>query len=303
MSRTMKTQKVALSTLGDGRRIAHAGYGDPDGRPVFYFHGSPGSREEGSLAHEAARKIGCRIIAPDRPGMGLSDYRKGYGLLDHARDIAELADVLGFDKFGVMGHSGGGALALACAYAIPDRLRFAADLAGFAPVGTAKALQEDLAPLDRFFLGLASRVPQAVFTIPFSLIGLAARHLSPRAFVRMISSSMSAADKEAVEDPEVAAFLRNTVRESFRQGARGPAHDALLQYGDWGFRLADIRFPIRIFHGTKDKFVPYSFAEYKIENIRHAQLHAYPGEGHLLGWSRFDEIFSTCVDGLERQQS
>jgi len=297
----IEVQQLGITTPGDGRRIAYAEYGDPAGRPMFYFHGSPGSREEGSLAHEAARKHGYRIIAPDRPGMGLSDYRRGYTLLDHARDIARLADILGFGRFGVMGHSGGGTLVLTCAYALPDRLEFAVDLAGFAPVGTTGSLRKDLAPLDRFFLRVASSVPEAVFRVPFSLLGLAARHLSPEAFARVLSGSMGAADRAAVRDPEVAAFLRNDVRESFRQGSRGPARDARLQYGDWGFRLEDIRTPVRIFHGTEDRFASYSFAEYKVESIPSAELHTYTGEGHFFVWRLFGEVFDALGASAERR--
>ncbi|MGF1473368.1 MAG: alpha/beta fold hydrolase [Rubrobacteraceae bacterium] len=298
----LKTQKITVTPLEDGRRISYADYGDPEGRPVFYFHGSPGSREEGSLTHEAARKRGYRIIAPDRPGMGLSDYRKGYTLLDHVRDVSELANHLELETFGVMGHSGGGTLVLACAYAIPGRLEFAVDLAGFAPVGTTESLQKDLAALDRFYLRAASGVPEAIFRGLFSLVGVSARRLSPRKFVKTLSSSMGASDKRVVEDPAIAAFLRDDVREAFRHGARGPARDALLQYGDWGFRPEEIRFPIHLFHGTDDRFAPYSFAEYKARSIPGIELHTYPGEGHFFVWFRFDEIFDIVTAGTERRQ-
>ena len=62
--------------LGDGRRLSFARYGDPHGRPLFYFHGMPGSRLEGAVIDDPAREKGIRVVAPDRPGMGWSDFKR-----------------------------------------------------------------------------------------------------------------------------------------------------------------------------------------------------------------------------------
>ena len=63
--------------LGDSRTLGYAQYGRPDGQPLFYFHGHPGSRLEARFAHEAAARAGLRVIALDRPGYGLSDSQPG----------------------------------------------------------------------------------------------------------------------------------------------------------------------------------------------------------------------------------
>jgi len=117
-------------TLGDGRRLTYQHIGDLQGQPVFFFHGSPGSRLESLSAQAAAIQHHWHIIAPDRPGMGQSDFKPGYTLLDYTNDIQELADGLGLDTFGIMGHSGGGVTVLSCAYTLPERLNFALDLGG-----------------------------------------------------------------------------------------------------------------------------------------------------------------------------
>lgn len=94
--------------LGDRRRLGYAQYGKPDGEPLFYFHGHPGSRLEGRFAHKAAAEAGFRVIALDRPGYGLSDFKPGRALKDWPEDVAEAADMLGLAKFSVAGASGGG---------------------------------------------------------------------------------------------------------------------------------------------------------------------------------------------------
>ena len=64
-------------SLPDGRKLAYSEYGDRHGKPVIYFHGFPGSRVEGLLMDAAAKWLGLRIVAPDRPGFGRSDFQAG----------------------------------------------------------------------------------------------------------------------------------------------------------------------------------------------------------------------------------
>jgi pimeloyl-ACP methyl ester carboxylesterase len=109
-------------TLPDGRRLGYAVYGDPGGAPVWVFHGTPGSRVGGRLLAAAATERGVRVIAPDRPGHGLSTFRTGRRIGDWPADVAALAGALDLGQFGVVGLSGCGPYALACAAAIPDRL-------------------------------------------------------------------------------------------------------------------------------------------------------------------------------------
>src|SRR6266536_1812907 len=106
--------------------LAYTHYGDPNGQPVMYFHGWPGSRLEAELVSGEARTAGALVIAVDRPGMGGSDFQRGRRLLDWADDVVALADALQLERFAVLGVSGGGPYALACAHAIPQRVSAAA---------------------------------------------------------------------------------------------------------------------------------------------------------------------------------
>lgn len=109
--------------LGNGRTLAFCEFGDPKGTPVFVFHGGVGSRGFGLLFEEAAADLGVRIISPDRPGYGRSDPQPDRTLLDWPADVSALGDSLGLDAFCLLGVSGGGPWAAACAFALPDRLR------------------------------------------------------------------------------------------------------------------------------------------------------------------------------------
>ena len=116
--------------LADGRVLGYREYGDLEGQPLLFFHGMPGSRVEARMGDSAARALGIRIIAPDRPGYGLSDFKRNRTSLDWPSDIVELSEAMGLDRFGVVGVSGGGAYVAACARQIPDRLNAAGIISG-----------------------------------------------------------------------------------------------------------------------------------------------------------------------------
>src|SRR5581483_781680 len=104
--------------------------------PLFYFHGHPGSRLEGRFAHRIAAENGLRVIALDRPGYGHSDFQVGRALTDWPADVVEAADLLHVGRFRVVGASGGGPYALACARLLPERVIQAAVVSGVGPYRT-----------------------------------------------------------------------------------------------------------------------------------------------------------------------
>lgn len=117
--------------LPSGRVLGYAEYGAPNGYPLFYLHGYPSSRLEAGVASEIAKKRNVRIISPDRPGFGLSDSLPGRKLSDWPQDVSSLAKHLNLDRFAILGGSGGGPYAIACANAISkDTLSAVGVLAG-----------------------------------------------------------------------------------------------------------------------------------------------------------------------------
>src|SRR5262245_17176122 len=121
-------------TLNDGRTLGFAEYGDPTGEPMLEFHGWPSCRFEAWIYDESGKNVGTRIIAIDRPGFGISTYKKGYRIADWPSDVLELADALGLDRFAVAGISSGSPYALACARFIPERLNACVLVSGLSPL-------------------------------------------------------------------------------------------------------------------------------------------------------------------------
>lgn len=273
--------EVSFHRTPRGTLLARHEYGDPNGRPLFFFHGT-GSHVHGMLLHKPGLEYGFRIIAPDRPGVGRSDYRPGWTVLEFAQDVADLADCLGLERFGIIGISGAGPSLMAAALSLPERLCCVVDLACAMPVYADPEMAAHLGTMDRVYAMLGCRLPLALFRVPFWVLGFMQKAMkSPKSFARMFDSSLCAADKELFRLPDMQYLFMRDMQELFRSGATGPAYDAQTVYLDWGFHLADITAHIEVFQGTDDIFIPPQFSEYLCRKARDAHLDPIPGQGHF----------------------
>ena len=273
--------------LKDGRALGYADYGDPAGRPLFYLHGFPNSRVGAQMAGAVAARRGIRLIAPDRPGIGLSDFKPGRAIGDWPADMLELVDALGIDRFALMGMSGGGPYVAACALKIPERLTAAAIVSGVAPFDEPAATA-DLSRWDRMRLGLGRRFPWMT-RVSLWLVAQGMRRFPDR-MVSLGSRSLSASDKAVLARPEVRAAIIDDYVEAFRQGTRGTAWDARLYLRPWGFRLEEIAMEVHLWQGEEDRVIPPSMGRYQAQTIPNCRARFYPGEGHFLINDRMEEI-------------
>jgi len=271
-----KTQK--RFQLPDGRYLGYAEYGDAHGLPVFYFHGFPGSRLEARLADREAVSFGLRLIAVDRPGYGLSDIKRHRTLLDWADDTLHLADFLGVQRFSVVGVSGGGPYAAACAFKIPHRLSQVAIVCGLGPVvssgGRIKAADPTV-----YGLLLAGRFPHLA-QLPFTASALLYRR-HPELMLTLISRRLAQCDRQALQLPELHQLLCDSFREAFRSSLLGPAWDLALYGRDWGFALHDIQVPTWLWHGEQDAVVPPLMAHILANEIPTCRAKFYSEDGHF----------------------
>jgi pimeloyl-ACP methyl ester carboxylesterase len=278
--------------LKDGRRLGYADLGDQDGRPVFYFHGWPGSRLDPIPAVAAAERAGVRLLSVDRPGFGLSDPSPGRRLMDWPADVSQLADRLRLDRFSVLGWSGGGPSVAVCAMTLADRLDAAGIVAGWGPMGERSLRKQ--AGSDRVMLGLAARSPVLLGPI-MGLMALAGRRLPDRFLIGIVAQDLADRDKQVLADPEIAAAAVASGREAFVQGGVGAADDLKTAVGSWGFQLEDIAMPVHLWQGSEDRAVPPPvMAEYQ-SRLPHNTFVEFPGEGHLIFYTRAEEIFRTLI--------
>jgi pimeloyl-ACP methyl ester carboxylesterase len=272
-------------TLGDGRRLGFAEYGDFRGKPIFYFHGWPPSRLQAGVTDEVGKRLGIRIISIDRPGFGLSDFQENRQLLDWPDDVVELADQLKIKKFSVVGVSGGGPYAAVCAFKIPDRLMKVGIVVGLSPI-TIKGILDGMPFLPK--LGWANYPKSSLlrkFAANFQYFLTFLPSLGVHRFLLGAKS-----DQRIYNNPEVRARFKQVYREAFRQGPKGPELDLKLYSDDWNFDLRKIRAKVFLFYGEADKNVPLVMGKYYKKLIPNSVLKVYPDEGHLISRTHIEEI-------------
>ena len=285
--------------LADGTTVGYAEAGDPAGPPVLYLHGSPSSRLEVDLPgiREAAQELGLRVLAPDRPGMGLSTFRR-YSIADYPRLVRSFVDALGLGRFPVIGVSGGGKYACACAWGLPDRVTRVAlvsSTCSFDLPGARATWNTE----DRRLYRSADRVPWLV-RLFFAKVARDVRR-DPDALFSTVERSVGAADQEVLALPGFREALDRDMSEAFRQGGRGPAHDLTLEARSWGVPLERIRVPIEIWHGEDDRVVPPEQAHILARALPLVTEHLVPGEGHFSLFARHAPaiVQSVLVDSTD----
>jgi pimeloyl-ACP methyl ester carboxylesterase len=265
-------------TLRDGRALAFAEYGDPAGKPVFYFHGFPGSRIEAGLASAAASATRVRLIAMDRPGYGRSEFEPGRRIIDWADDVADLADALRIDRFAALGVSGGGPYLCACALRMSRRLTHAGIFCGLGPLDRAGATRCML-PLNRLSLGLASLVPSAA--TPMARLVAVVMRGWPGFAMAHFARRLPEVDRAFLQNADSRGVFIDSYREALRDGARGTAWDLRLYTRPWGFRQEDVVMPVHFWHGERDTIVPPSLARMQHLALQDCRARIFPDEGHF----------------------
>lgn len=278
--------------LRDGRRLAYSELGDPDGIPIIHQHGMPGSRLEHEAEPELYRSLGVRVVTPDRPGYGLSDRAPHRSLLDWPLDVAELADHLGISQFGIIGLSGGGIWALACAAVIPHRLTEVVVTGCPGPMDREGALT-DMRLMTRAGVWLGSRAPW-LLEAGATLLSPVIRRF-PGFFIDHFNDGVPPADRQWLSMPSVNRGAAATLREALRSGVWGYVRDIRVLARPWCFELRDIKVPVQLWHGDADAVISLHHGRYLASVIPGATLRICPGEGHMLLWNHLPEILMAAA--------
>jgi pimeloyl-ACP methyl ester carboxylesterase len=267
-------------------------YGDPDGAPVMVFHGTPACGAGFGWADAPARARGLRLIAPDRPGVGLSSRVPRFHVADYPPRVAALADALGVERFAVWGYSGGGPYAAACAALSGDRVTSTVVAAGMGQVGVWATFDE-FEQTDRQMLNVVTKYP-AVARVMLGTTGRLARW-SPKTAMKSFEKQLNDSDREVVlgmgEPKEVMALFT----QAFLRGAHGVVADYAAIAQPWGFEVERIDTPLTIFHGDADTMVPVRHSEELAKRVAGSELRIWPGEGHLGTITHAEEILGVLL--------
>jgi len=276
-----------LRTLGtpDGRTLAFAVWGDPEGFPILALHGTPGCRLGRWPREELYVELDVCFVTHDRAGYGRSDRHHGRRVVDEVADVSSVADELGFDRFGVIGGSGGGPHALACAALLPGRVVRAICDVGVAPLGTP-GLEKDA--------WLAGMDPENVKEFGWAVAGedvltreLQALQVQLEERARVDPSTvlqdfdMSESDRAEMSRPEMMQIIGESTFEWAVNGVGGWVDDGLAFMQPWEFDPADISVPVLIRYGMTDVFVPPAHGEWLAENVPGCIVKINDVAGHM----------------------
>ncbi len=280
-------------TLADGRLLAWAEWGDPRGSPVVFLHPAPGSR---MLCPDprATAAAGVRLITVDRPGYGRSHPVHNPTLAGFARDVERLLDHLWLGQVPVVGWSGGGQYAAACAAVLAERVTAVALVATPAPDSQV-----------RWLTGALREVAELATEEPTQALAAATRWsatvaVSPE---RAGDAWNSPPDVAARSRPEVRQALMTMWGEAFRGGASGLAADLLAGCLPWGFAPADVRAPAALFYGEDDAAIHPAHGRWWARALPQGMLAIRPQSGHLLPFDSWTDILSAVGESPRKERT
>jgi pimeloyl-ACP methyl ester carboxylesterase len=274
----------------EGRTVEVVSYGREGGEPVFFLHGTPGSGVGLDMLDAPARQREVHVLAPHRPGIGSSDGPPTPSLPDYADHVAQLAEALGLDRFGVVGYSSGGPYALACGARLGQRVTSVATIGGVAPLLTAELRETLHDHEDRILTSLERGEEQA-----------AERQLEQlRSFVEQFPLEAQMAMREAVDASDRRALdelasAEDNQAPAFQQGVEAAVNDYRLWAAPWGFDLDDVEVRVDIWQGDDDRLVPPAHADALHDSLPTARLHLLEATGHISVLSHFDAVLDALL--------
>ena len=274
-----------------GRKLEVKEYGDAAGHPVLFFHGMIGSHYQASYIADQAAQEGFRIIAPNRPGVGLSEFIKRKGPLEAVDDVEDILAALELDDFSVVGISGGTPYALATFYRLGPRVKTVTVISGMGPMRLPGAVRS-MDHRRRMVLEIGSRYPH--LAIQFFAKARYRFRVDPDGFLNRLIATWCLADQQVFQRREVYELFMKDLQQVFIEG-KGPEtlSQELAIYRNYGFSVKDLPANRRVtlWHGLADNIVPATMAWAMTQTLPNSEAHIVPG-GHFVAVDIADQIIS-----------
>ena len=276
------------------RRVAYERWGDLDGRPMFFLHGTPGCRLNRHPDATLWPSLGLHVITIDRPGYGESTALPGRRVSHAAGDVAAVADALGLGRFLVVGSSGGGPHALACAAELGHRVLACAAVASAAPLLPGEV--EDLIGVNRKSFRIMAEHGRPGM-VDF-LGSLRDQFLAdPVGALEAQLADAPSADIEWNQREDVQTVRREAILEALRPGVQGWVDDSVSIFGDdWNVDLGRVNSPVRFWHSDDDKNGPLAAVQRLVDSVPGASLSVWSGEGHSAPARNMEQFLGDLLD-------
>ncbi len=281
-----------VCVLPDGRKLGYTTIGK--GEPVLYFHGTASSRLEVLLLNQLAQTAPLQLVGVDRPGYGISTYRHRTALEDFNCDINALADHLGFERFAVLGWSGGGAFALAYTTLNPDRVTCAVIVSS--PNLPFDAATAHNMPLARYIMKIPYAGNFAMRQLRRQLI---LANGDTQAFLKtpqgkQLLQGCTKRDLEFFTNPKWMGLMYQSMVEAFRQGnasVKAVVEEHRIFLKPWNLPFASVESEkLRVWHGTEDLTCRVSNAYAIAKAVPNAELEVFEGAGHCVLFENLEQL-------------
>ncbi|MEQ8825002.1 MAG: alpha/beta hydrolase [Filomicrobium sp.] len=294
--------------LSDGRRFGLATYGAADGLPVLALHGAPASRIMFDVTDKAAKKLGLRILCPERPGYGVTEKEAtAPTLANRAADLEKIADRLTLGRFAVLGVSGGGPYAVALAERVGERVLGVGLVSPMGPIAEFHAAQKN-GEIDNefgrlshghkvFFLNLIEH--KTLFAAQAKM-SAAAFQAAPQSFAYLFAKILSSGDSQVLKQPHVQESLIAMTLEALRQGISGGLGDMEIFSKPWNLDLERVTQPTVMWQGTADRIVPAPVTYWLASRLPNARLEKLPDAGHFWVYDHVSDVLETLA-GISRR--
>lgn len=278
--------------LRDGRKLAYAEFGSPNGWPIIYCHGLRGSRLERPPDGVLESLPRLRLIVIDRPGYGLSSPLLSRGFTDWPEDVEQLINSLNIKRCSLLGFSMGGAYAMALSAAMPERIHTLGLAGTVAPLNapvemnTIKNGQRILASLARFSPSLLTDIIEMTSTDIYR---------NPERFIDRFMLHNCSPDIALMQQPELRRLYLEAMKESGRFGNRHIAEEMIRLSHDWGFSISNVRCPTHIWHGDEDPTVPIGQVRSMAKSIPNVTFTTLSEFGHFFLYGKWKEILDSLM--------
>lgn len=266
----------ASAVLVDGHRVGVQRFGSIGGWPLVWCHGGLSSALDAKFFDTAAQQCGADVIAIDRPGIGHSDRWDLPTIAQWPQLVEQVANSLGLEDFAVAGWSAGGPYALACAAAMPHRVRAVATLAGMAPLECTRHVLELKLWADRVLIPAARWSPRAAAALMW--LG---RWAPDRYLAWEICRTAGSRDRAALHG-EPLGWVIAALREATAEGVSGTAEDYRRFGRGWGFDLGTVHQTVTMWQGEQDVLLPMKHARRLATALPNGTLRVVASSGHYL---------------------
>lgn len=309
-----RTRQNQTFTLPDGRQLGYAEYGDHNGTPLFYFHGYPSCRLEAYAIDDIAQKHHIRLLALDRPGFGLSTPQPNRSIVDWPNDVAAFAKAMQLPRFAIIGASGGGPYALACAHRLPREMLTGVGLFASGPPWVAGA--HHISTYRRVARVMATYWPTGLRIIFDVMVRISRWLIHSGPVTRRIDQWLEREDQKKGANDQVSfeteiptitpkktaaerrvELVRVLLEEPFAQGGTAAVDEArLLSSDDWGFSFESVRYdPVRIWHGARDENAPVALIRHMVEKLPSCVYYEFEGDSHYTMFKHVEGAITELV--------